>query len=49
MIFVDLSEAYANNSSQKQFQAELKKFMAGHGRCKALIQRLARAGTWEDQ
>jgi hypothetical protein len=46
---VDISEAYALSTNKKQFQKELKKFMAGHMRRKALIQRLVKAGIWEDQ
>ena len=46
---VDISEAYALFASKKQFQKELKKFMAGHMRRKALIQRLVQAGIWEDK
>ena len=33
----------------KYLQKELKKFMAGHMRRKALIQRLVKAGIWEDK
>jgi hypothetical protein len=43
---VDLSEAYLLHASRKQFQQELRKFMAGHMRRKALIQRLVKAGIW---
>jgi hypothetical protein len=46
---VDISEAYALFTNKKQFQKELKKFMAGHMRRKALIQRLVKAGIWEDK
>ena len=46
---VDISEAYALFATKKQFQTELKKFMAGHTRRKALIQRLVKAGIWKDQ
>jgi hypothetical protein len=46
---VDISEAYALFATKKQFQTELKKFMAGHSRRKALIQRLVKAGIWKDQ
>jgi hypothetical protein len=46
---VDISEAYALFINKKQFQKELKKFMAGHMRRKALIQRLMKAGIWEDR
>lgn len=43
---VDIAEAYAMFGSKKQFQNELKKFMASHLRRKALIQRLVKAGIW---
>jgi hypothetical protein len=46
---VDIAEAYALFLTKKQFQKELKRFMAGHMRRKALIQRLVKAGIWEDQ
>jgi uncharacterized Zn finger protein len=46
---VDIAEAYALFATQKQFQNELKKIMAGHLRRKALIQRLVKAGIWKDQ
>jgi len=46
---VDIAEAYALFSTKKRFQEELKKFMAGHLRRKALIQRLVTAGIWKDQ
>ena len=48
-VIVDIAEAYALFSTKKQFQKELKKFMTGHTRRKALIQRLVKAGIWEDQ
>jgi hypothetical protein len=48
-ILVDIAEAYDLFASKKQFQNELKKFMAGHLRRKALIQRLVKAGIWKDQ
>lgn len=48
-ILVDIAEAYALFSTKKRFQQELKKFMAGHTRRKALIQRLVKAGIWKDQ
>jgi hypothetical protein len=44
---VDLSEAYSLHASKKRFREDLKKFMAGHMRRKALIQRLVKAGIWE--
>jgi hypothetical protein len=34
--------------TKKDFQQELEKFMAGHPRRKALIQRLVKAGIWKD-
>jgi hypothetical protein len=46
---VDIAEAYALFATKKQFQKELKKFMSGHTRRKALIQRLVKAGIWEDK
>ena len=48
-VLVDLSEAYSVHASRKIFQQELKKFMAGHMRRKALIQRLVKAGIWHDK
>ncbi len=45
---VDISEAYDRYATREQFQNELKRFMAGHTRRKALIQRLAKAGIWKD-
>jgi hypothetical protein len=46
-ILVDIAEAYDLFATKKQFQNELKKFMAGHLRRKALIQRFVKAGIWE--
>jgi hypothetical protein len=46
---VDISEAYDLYATRNQFEKELKKFMAGHMRRKALIQRLVKAGIWKDQ
>jgi len=46
---VDIAEAYDLFATKKQFQKELKKFMTGHTRRKALIQRLVKAGIWKDQ
>ena len=40
---------YALFTNKKQFQKELKKFMTGHTRRKALIQRLVKAGIWKGQ
>ena len=48
-ILVDIAEACDLFASKKQFQNELKKFMAGHLRRKALIQRLVKAGIWKGQ
>jgi len=46
---VDIAEAYDLFATKKQFQKELKKFMTGHTRRKALIERLVKAGIWEDK
>ncbi len=46
---VDLSEAYALHASKERFQEELKKFMADHMRRRALVQRLVKAGIWNDK
>jgi hypothetical protein len=46
---VDIAEAYDLFAAKKQFQKELKKFMAGHMRRKTLIQRLVKAGIWKDK
>ena len=48
-ILVDIAEAYDLFATNKQFQEELKKFMTGHLRRKALIQRLVKAGIWKGQ
>jgi len=48
-LLVDLSEAHAAHAGNKSFREELKKFMTGHGRRKALVQRLVKAGIWEDK
>ncbi|WP_319521421.1 hypothetical protein [uncultured Desulfosarcina sp.] len=47
-ILVDIAEAYTLFATKKQFQTELKAFMADHMRRKALIQRLLKAGIWKD-
>jgi len=47
-ILVDIAEAYDLFATKKQFQQELNKFMAGHLRRKALIQRLVKAGIWNE-
>ncbi|MDY6792642.1 MAG: hypothetical protein SWH54_15375 [Thermodesulfobacteriota bacterium] len=46
---VDIAEAYDLFATQNQFQSNLKKFMAGHLRRKALIQRLVKAGIWREE
>jgi uncharacterized Zn finger protein len=48
-ILVDIAEAYALYATQNHFQKELEKFMAGHLRRKALIQRLVKASLWKGQ
>ena len=40
---VDLAEAYARHASRQAFDAELRRFMAGHGQRKSLVQRLVKA------
>lgn len=40
---VDLAEAYAKHASKQAFDAELRRFMAGHGQRKSLAQRLVKA------
>ncbi len=45
---IDLDEAYALYASPERFAEELKRFMAGHQRRKALVQRLAKAGIWQE-
>jgi hypothetical protein len=44
---VDLSEAYALHANRKRFQEEFGKFIAGHMRRRALIQRLVKACIWK--
>ena len=46
-ILVDIAEAYDLFATKKQFQQELKKFMADLTRREALIQRLVKAGIWK--
>lgn len=46
---VNIAEAYDLFVTKKQFQNELKKFMAFHLRRKALIKRLVEAGIWKDE
>lgn len=48
-ILVDIAEAHDLFATKKQFQNDMKKFMAGHLRRKALIQRLVKTGIWKDQ
>jgi len=48
-ILVDIAEAYDLFATQNQFQKELEKFMAGHLRRKALVQRLVKAGIWKGE
>jgi len=45
---VDIFEAHAQFGSCSRFKKELKKFMVGHMRRKALIQRLVKAGVWKE-
>lgn len=45
---VDISEAHGKFGNHSRFKKELKKFMAGHMRRKALIQRLVKAGVWQE-
>ena len=47
LALVDISEAYSVHASRERFQQELKKFIAGHMRRKALIQRLVKAEIWK--
>jgi hypothetical protein len=46
---VDLSEAYSVYANRQTFEQEFRKFMVGHMRRKALIQRLVKAGIWNDK
>jgi hypothetical protein len=46
---LDIAEAYALYATQKEFQRELKEFLAGHMQRKALIQRLVKAGIWKEK
>ncbi len=46
---VDISEAHALLGTNDQFSHELEKFMAPHLKRKALVQRLVKAGIWEDK
>ncbi len=44
---LDIAEACDLYGARGQFQIELKKFMAGYLRRRALVQRLVKAGIWE--
>ena len=46
---VDISEAYALYADRDTFNQELKRFMAGHLRRKAFVQRIKEAGIWHDK
>lgn len=48
-LLVDLSEAYTAHAGPEHFQEELMKFMTAHARRKALVQRLVKAGIWEEK
>jgi len=43
LALVDLAEAYARHASRQAFDAEIRRFMAGHGQRKTLMQRLVKA------
>jgi len=45
----DLAEAYSVYGSRKTFEQDLTKFMADHMRRKTLIQRLVKAGIWNEK
>ena len=44
----DLSEAYSVHASQMTFHQEMRKFMVSHMRRKSLVQRLVKAGIWNE-
>lgn len=46
---VDMHEAYSLIGNQKRFQQDLNRFMTGHMRRKALIQRLEKNGVWKER
>lgn len=46
---VNIAEAYALHASSSEFNRELKQFMAGYIRRKALVQRLVKAGIWHEK
>jgi len=48
-MLVDIAEAYDLFATKEQFHKELKKFMDGHTRRKALILRLVKAGIWREE
>ena len=48
-MLVDIAEAYDLFVTKTQFQKELKEFMAGYLRRKALIRRLVKAGIWKEE
>lgn len=45
---VELAEAYSVHASRMAFRQELGRFMTGNQRRKALVERLVRAGLWQD-
>lgn len=46
---LDISEAYSLIGNRRSFRQELNKFMTSHMRRRALIQRLAKVGIWEEK
>jgi hypothetical protein len=48
-MLVDISEAHELFKDKQQFRKELRNFMAGNMRRKALIKRIAAAGIWKDK
>ncbi|VEN75484.1 conserved hypothetical protein [Candidatus Desulfarcum epimagneticum] len=44
----DLSDAYALCATRERFKEKMNDFMAAHRRRRALIQRLAKAGVWNE-
>jgi len=48
-LLVDLAEAYSVHESRGTFDQELRKFMTGHLRRKALVKRLVEAGIWNEK
>lgn len=47
-VMVELAEAYAMHKDRESFALDLKAFMAGHMGRKALIERLVKAGLWQN-